>query len=310
MNTEDELASYLDALERDACYRVDAVLKEGALETTERVSFVGENGSVLGPFVRKRIGGESGLGGAYETVFAAQRRGVRLAHLPRMVECHRRDGDLVVVMEYVPGETLGSCVEACRSREERLALVRRSFPDLCDAVSELHELLDPPVIHRDLKPDNFLLTSTGHVKLTDMGLCKKLDGTIHLSRQSTLHKSSAELLKEEDFTATIGTHRSRELAYSTVGTADYVAPEVFEESGYGKEADWWSLGVIMFEMLAGYPPFYAEDPPDTCRKVCLLYTVRGRSANGGKCSTFPIKCDADALRNVSTLWRSSRASAS
>ena len=98
---------------------------------------------MLGPFVRKRIGGESGLGGAYETVFAAQRRGVRLAHLPRMVECHRRDGDLVVVMEYVPGKTLGSCVEACRSREERLALVRRSFPDLCDAVSELHELLDP-----------------------------------------------------------------------------------------------------------------------------------------------------------------------
>ena len=150
METEDELASYLDALERDACYHVDAVLKEGAFETTERVSFVGENGSALGPFVRKRIGGESGLGGAYEEVFSAQRRGVRLAHLPRLVECHRRDGDLVLVMEYVPGETLGDCVEACLSREERLGLVRRVFPDLCDAVSELHERLDSPVINRDL----------------------------------------------------------------------------------------------------------------------------------------------------------------
>ena len=63
------------------------------------------------------------------------------------------------------------------------------------------------------------------------------------------------------------THRSRELAYSTVGTADYVAPEVFEERGYGKEVDWWSLGVIMFEMLAGFPPFYADDAGTTCHKI-------------------------------------------
>ena len=131
-------------------------------------------------------------------------------------------------------------------------------------INSLHKL---GYIHRDLKPDNFLLTSSGHVKLTDMGLCKKLDGTIRLSKQS---RSAAESLSE-NFAATVGTHRCRELAYSTVGTADYVAPEVFEESEYGKEVDWWSLGVIMFEMLAGYPPFYAEDPPDTCRKVTHVH---------------------------------------
>lgn len=59
----------------------------------------------------------------------------------------------------------------------------------------------------------------------------------------------------------------RELHFSTVGTPDYIAPEVFVKKGYGCECDWWSVGVIMFEMLVGYPPFIADDPMSTCRKI-------------------------------------------
>ena len=59
----------------------------------------------------------------------------------------------------------------------------------------------------------------------------------------------------------------RALAYSTVGTPDYIAPEVFLQTGYDKTCDWWSLGVIMFEMLIGYPPFCSETPQETYRKV-------------------------------------------
>ena len=57
------------------------------------------------------------------------------------------------------------------------------------------------------------------------------------------------------------------LAYSTVGTPDYIAPEVFGQHGYGQEVDWWSVGVILFEMLVGYPPFFSENPSDTCQKI-------------------------------------------
>ena len=50
------------------------------------------------------------------------------------------------------------------------------------------------------------------------------------------------------------------LAYTTVGTPDYIAPEIFSKGGYTESVDWWSVGVIMFEMLVGYPPFFADSP--------------------------------------------------
>ena len=62
-------------------------------------------------------------------------------------------------------------------------------------------------------------------------------------------------------------HRDRKLMYSTVGTPDYIAPEVFSQKGYDKMVDWWSMGVIMFECLCGYAPFHANDPLATCRKI-------------------------------------------
>jgi protein-serine/threonine kinase len=52
-----------------------------------------------------------------------------------------------------------------------------------------------------------------------------------------------------------------------VGTPDYIAPEVFSQSGYSKECDWWSLGAIMYECLMGYPPFYSDSPHQTYQKI-------------------------------------------
>lgn len=61
--------------------------------------------------------------------------------------------------------------------------------------------------------------------------------------------------------------KNRIWAYSTVGTPDYIAPEVFGNKGYGQEIDWWSIGVILFEMMVGYPPFFSDSPSDTCQKI-------------------------------------------
>ena len=240
---EDELSNYLSALDRDSCYRVDATLKQGRLETTQRVYFVGENGAELGPFVRKYLA--PGLGGAYERIYAAQRDGVRLSHLPRIVECHRQDERLVVVMEHVAGETLA---EATAAATDRLGLVRRLFPDLCDAVSELHELFDPPIIHRDLKPGN-VMVSAGGVTLIDLGIARTWrEG----GEQDTTH----------------------------FGTRAYAPPEQF---GFGQTdvtSDVYALGMLLFFCLVGRDPvaadrergFAADNVPEPLRAVAARAT--------------------------------------
>ena len=102
----ESLQQHLECLARDECYRVDAVLKEGRLERTERVFFVGANGAEQGPFVRKVFEAESGLGSAYGRVLAAQRQGQRFLHLPRIIDCYSLGEQDAVVMEFVPGRTL------------------------------------------------------------------------------------------------------------------------------------------------------------------------------------------------------------
>ena len=107
--------------------------------------------------------------------------------------------------------------------------------------------------------------------MSDFGLCTGLKK----SHRTEFYRDLSSV-KTSDFTqnpmdskrkAETWKSKRRALAYSTVGTPDYIAPEVFLQTGYDKSCDWWSLGVIMFEMLIGYPPFCSETPQETYNKI-------------------------------------------
>lgn len=137
------------------------------------------------------------------------------------------------------------------------------------AINSIHDL---GYLHRDVKPDNLLLDATGHIKLTDFGLSAGVNNSRLTNLYNMLKDTDKELKKEDIAKPSKGVidswkKKRKIMAYSTVGTPDYIAPEVFLQQGYGKEADWWSVGVIMFEMLCGYPPFCADTPMETYRKI-------------------------------------------
>lgn len=212
----DELAEYLSALDRSDCYRVDAVLKDSPIERTERVCYVGNNGSELGPFIRKTIARESGQGRVYEMLYHAQQVGKRFVHLPRIFECYATSSSLTVLIEFVHGNTLQEYVEL-NGPSGHLAL--RIFPLVCDAVRELHEAFDPPAIHRDLTPAN-IIVSDSSVTLIDLGIAR------------IFHPEAA-----------------RDTTY--FGTRAYAPPEQF---GFGQtdvRSDVYAMGKVLRYCVAG-----------------------------------------------------------
>uniref|UniRef100_A0AC34RJ78 Serine/threonine protein kinase n=1 Tax=Panagrolaimus sp. JU765 TaxID=591449 RepID=A0AC34RJ78_9BILA len=174
--------------------------------------------------------------------------------------------NLYLVMEFLPGGDMMTLLikrDTLTEEETQFYIAEAAL-----AIQAIHNL---GFIHRDIKPDNLLLDAKGHIKLSDFGLCtglKKIHRTeLYRNWPSQLPSDFVSKPFESKRKAETWKRNRRAFAYSTVGTPDYIAPEVFQSAGYTKSCDWWSLGVIMYEMLIGYPPFCSETPQETYRKV-------------------------------------------
>ncbi|KAM4548121.1 microtubule-associated serine/threonine-protein kinase 3 isoform 5-T5 [Odontesthes bonariensis] len=144
---------------------------------------------------------------------------------------------LCMVMEYVEG---GDCANLLKNMGPLPVEMSRMY--FAETVLALEYLHNYGIVHRDLKPDNLLITSMGHIKLTDFGLSKigLMNMTTNLY-EGHMEKDTREFVDKQ-----------------VCGTPEYIAPEVILRQGYGKPVDWWAMGIILYEFLVGCVPFFGD----------------------------------------------------
>ncbi len=156
---------------------------------------------------------------------------LRHPNIVGFVDAFQHNDQYVIVMEYVPGGSLNDHLKRGQLPVER---ARRIALELCDALTRVHHL---NIIHRDLKPENILIAEDGTPKLTDFGVAKLVEGS-RMTRTGT-----------------------------QVGTPYYMSPEAWEGKPLDGQADIWSLGVVLYEMLSGEVPFDGDTLVAVMNKV-------------------------------------------
>lgn len=137
---------------------------------------------------------------------------------------------LYMLLDYCPGGEVFSYLRKAKRFDEDMA--RFYAAEIVLILEFLHE--QEGVAYRDLKPENLLLDAEGHIKLVDFGFAKRLGG--------------------------------RE-TYTLCGTPEYLAPEVIQSKGHTTAVDWWALGILIYEFLTGYPPFWHQNPMEIYKQI-------------------------------------------
>lgn len=163
---------------------------------------------------------------------------VKHPFIVRLLWTDHNDRFLYMLLEYICGGELFTYLRNAGHFTSAASLFYT-----CEIVLALDYLHSLSVVYRDLKPENLLLDREGHLKITDFGFAKRLEDS---ELQGRLAKN---------------------VTWTLCGTPEYLAPEIIQSKGHNKAVDWWALGILIYEMLVGYPPYFDDNPFGIYEKI-------------------------------------------